>query len=537
MEASEFYNALVQRLLSEQMPNGEFGKSRNQSVVGVVSPYHNAYVPGRKANSFVTMYSIDVLHKLGLGEGMTKRAAAWFASRISEDGYFLSDISISEQVEDLVTGNIMYVPSIIKIYRHTAEALYSLLLIDGINAMTVKMFTNLLDAQNTDGGWSASSSNNKSQLLATSFTLKAITALNPHDIISKGFAPYDQESKRNLLETSIHLALRWFELQSHNAGGLWHLGMEKEVNKAFYTGIILGMTPSLFVEQMPKLTTDLVNKLISCSCNGVWYHGVDNEIDLDGSARILASLVKLRKLMPFDFDFESSLGYLQKCIEPKIGTIDPATLCFVIDALYEYKHSHISLDSETIYSVVAIYNENHFLGSGFISKVNNKTACFTCKHIFKNSNSDNYKFVCGSGSIFSLELYVRNDAAKITTNSSANEDILLIYLDENVDSYLQMQESLSDKFYSTFGYGVSAGGRGRWSRNLIYMGFVNKGFCEMRFSDKVLESGFSGSPVFNSRNEVIGMIQSIKGESVYIIPSKSLVDFTKKESRMNESHH
>ena len=120
MDRKEFYDILIKRLLSEQMQNGEFGLSRNQSVVGVVSPYHNAYVPGKKANSFVTMYSIDVLHKLGLDTGMIKKAAAWFASRISEEGYFLSDISISEQVEDVVTGTIISVPSTIKIYRHTA---------------------------------------------------------------------------------------------------------------------------------------------------------------------------------------------------------------------------------------------------------------------------------------------------------------------------------------------------------------------------------------------------------------------------------
>ena len=526
MDRKEFYDILIKRLLSEQMQNGEFGLSRNQSVVGVVSPYHNAYVPGKKANSFVTMYSIDVLHKLGLDTGMIKKAAAWFASRISEEGYFLSDISISEQVEDVVTGTIISVPSTIKIYRHTAEALYSLLLVDGVNRITVKMLTNILEAQNDDGGWSASSSNSKSQLLSTSFTLKAITALSANDITSRGFAPFEQEAKKNEIDTAVLMALRWLERQSRSVGGLWHLGIEKEENKAFYTGIILGMTPSLFVEQMPELTLELIGQLIACSDNGIWRRG--NEIDVDGSARILSALVKLRKLMPFDFDFETSFSILQSEIEPIINEIDPATLCFIIDALYERANSYENVEPEIVNSVVAIFVDNVFLGSGFIVKTSNEAMCITCKHIFKNIQSAYCSIVCGNGQKYTCFLNLQTDIDTITTDTVAQDDIQIIPIGIKCKTHLGMQPTLPDRFYSTFGYGVSTGGRGRWCRNLQLMGRAAKGFYEMSSTDKVFEAGYSGSPVFNSVNGVVGMIQAIKGQTIYMIPSKTIVDYLEK---------
>ena len=91
-----------------------------------------------------------------------------------------------------------------------------------------------------------------------------------------------------------------------------------------------------------------------------------------------------------------------------------------------------------------------------------------------------------------------------------------------------MQPTLPDRFYSTFGYGVSTGGRGRWCRNLQLMGRAAKGFYEMSSTDKVFEAGYSGSPVFNSVNEVVGMIQAIKGQTIYMIPSKTIVDYLEK---------
>lgn len=534
MKLTEYYNCLVSKLLSEQMTNGEFGLSRNTSVVDVVSPYHYTDISGRKANSFVTMYSIEVLHKLELDTEKVNKATSWFKSKISEDGYFLSDISISDQVEDLVTGKISTTQSTIKIYRHTAEALYSLFLIEGVNRLTIKILVNLLSAQNSDGGWSASSNNNNSQLLATAFTLKAITALSPADIAKSGFAIYDQEEKVKEIETAISLALRWFAQISQSVGGLWYLGSETEENKAFYTGIILGMCPKLFAENMPELTFNLISQLISCSHNGIWLR--NNVIDIDGSARILTALVKLKKFISFDFDFELAFSTLQKKIEYSIETIDPATLCFLIDAIFEYDTHIKRMTTGIVNTIVAIYSSNTFLGSGFIVSDGTDMLCYTCKHIFSNVNTEFCRFVFSNGFSIESSINLKIEEKEITTDTFAREDIHIISLNlKNENFYsLKLQLSLSERSCSVFGYGASTKGRGKWNKNLTLVGELAKGFYEMNCSDGGLENGFSGSPIFNSKYEVIGMVQSIKKQTVYMIPSTLLKEYYNNWRNTNE---
>ena len=527
MQLTELYQILVDKLISEQMENGEFGLSRKPSVVGVVSPYHNTDISGKKANSFVTMYSIDILQKLGLDTEKIYKATSWFKSKISKDGYFLSDIPVSEQVEDLVTGRIVTTSSTIKIYRHTAEALYSLFIIEGVNKVTSKMLMNILSAQNDDGGWSASSNNGNSQLLSTVFTLKAITALPPDEISKKGFAVYEQEEKVEEIKTSIQLALRWFSQMSQSAGGLWYLGSEKEENKEFYTGIILGMCPELFAHKLPKLTTNLVYQLISCSHDGVWFR--KNIIDVDGSARILAALVKLKSLIKFDFDFEKAFLSLQKNVEGNIESLDPATLCFLIDAIFEYNTQFSAIKKGIVNTVVAIYSSSAFLGSGFIVRNGKKILCYTCKHIFGNAKEKYCRIVFSDGFYLDSLIKLKPGEDIITLETHAQNDIHIIDLDIKNEIFcsLKLQSHLSDNSYSSFGYGISTNGRGRWCENLTPIGELAKGFFQIKCLDDKLEKGFSGSPIFNSKYEVIGMVQSINNQIINIIPTKLLDEYYK----------
>ena len=383
MIRENFLDELLSMLRSEQMETGEFGLSRNIDVVNVVSPYHKAFVQGKKANSFVTMYSIELLSKMDTDADKIQKAISWFHSKISKDGYFQSEISISEQVEDIVTGQLISVPSTIKIFRHTAEALSSLFLVEGITPISIQMLDNLLSAQNVDGGWSASSNNRNSQLLATSFTLKAITAIDSTTLSKGGYALFEQEGKKNSIDTATSKALMWLAKISNESGGLWHLGMEKEEDKAFYTGIILGMTPRLFAGNYPELTKSLIKQLIMCSSNGLWMR--KNTVDIDGSARILAALVKLKKFFNFDYDFNAAFLTLQRHIESNESKLDPATLCFALDSLYEYNILTKDGTSKNANAVVSIYCEEKHLGSGFVARVKNSFFCITCKHIFKSA--------------------------------------------------------------------------------------------------------------------------------------------------------
>lgn len=526
MNFGDFFEKLIAKLLSEQMDTGEFGQSRSLSIVNVVSPYHRAYVRGKKANSFVTMYSIEVLHKLGIDSARIRKAISWFYSRISEDGYFLSDVSIPEQVEDLVTGQLVSTQSTIKIFRHTAEALYSLFLIDGVARIPILMLENLLKAQNPDGGWSASSSNTNSQLLSTSFALKAITAINSENIVTKGYAQYEQEEKKKDIDIAISRAIRWLAHQSNSVGGLWYLGIEREENKAFYSGIILGMTPQLFIDNLPDLTAELVDQLIMCSSNGIWLR--KNKIDIDGSARILAALIKLRKVLCFDFDFNNSFSILQKEVEKSIENIDPATLCFLIDSLFEFGGGSNEANINIVNAVVSIYDKEKLLGTGFILRLNTQLICLTCRHIFKNVKNSQCIMAFCDGSKINFDVDFLDSSLFITTHTKAHDDICVIKINKSLSSNLTICTSFNDKLYSSFGYGASTKGRGQWNRDLILMGQAAQEFYEMRSAEKILEGGCSGSPIFNSKYEVVGMVQAIKDKTVYIIPSKVINHYLNK---------
>ncbi len=511
-DAETFLKKCVNKLLSEQMPSGEFGLSRQRNVVGIVSPYHNN-VYGQKANSFVTMYAIELLTALQSNQDAIFKAINWFHTKVSNEGYFVSDVPIYEQVEDLVTGKITSVPRTIKIYRHTAEALHSFFLREGVTELSIKMFINLLNAQNKDGGWSASSENNVSQLLATSFTLKAITSISINNIVENAFPKYDQERQRRNIELSIERALNWFSTVYKTTGGLFYCGIEKAENKAFYTGIVLGMSPKLFYDTYPSMTKDLVSQLLRCSRECVWMNS--DGIDVNGTARILSALIKLKCLFEIDFPFDSAIDLLAAEVIRLDYKIDPATLCFIIDILYHYISKESVIEAEAINSIVAVYCGQILKGTGTIVTIGEKKYCITCKHIFNNKQDGAYSIRFKSGK----EIIIDFPFSDIGIDCSAKDDVAVLALNTSDCYGLKMGDAKIGSRFSTFGFGETTRGRGSWRKEIKYIGETHKGFLEFSCENKTMEHGYSGAPILDENNAVVGLVQAIKNETVYAIPA------------------
>ena len=527
MNTGDFYQSMITRFLSEQMEHGEFGLSRNPQVEGTVSPYHQPQLLGKKANSFITMYAIEMLHKLNLDNIRKRKAISWFISRISAEGYFISNVTTSEQVEDLVTGEIATTKSTIKIFRHTSEALASMLLVDGVTSEAVKLLENLLAAQNQDGGWSDTSSMRESQLLATAFTLKAFTIIDSNEIVEKGYALFERERKKLELDAAILRALNWFAKKSTQVGGLWYSEAVGERNRAFYTGIILGMNAKRFCEHYSELTTILVDQLIAIAPEGLW--AKDGVIDIDGSARVLAALVKLRKFMYFEFDFPASFEAIKDAIinGDGLNKLDPATLCFIIDAFFEQQITGVSNKYNVIDSIVLVSSKNgKSLGTGFICEIDGRLVCLTCRHLFTNLEDTTYLLTFCNGISIESNLIMPKYLDPPTTTTSANHDVAVLQFTQKEEPFLPMSFSPRPKMScSSFGYGTSTRGRGRWITDITIVAEVAKGFYELKTTEKVAEDGYSGSPVLNFKNEVVGMIQSIKGEkTIYMVPCEILVN-------------
>lgn len=526
-----FYDTCIQKLQSEQMKTGEFGLSRVTEVVGIVSPYHNSATLGKKPNSFITMYAIELLKRLNVQSDAVLRALEWFHSRVSLDGYFSSNVIVDEQVEDLVTGRIISSPRKIKIYRHTAEALHAFITNEGVNSLSTKMLLNLLEAQNSDGGWSASSENSDSQILSTSFALKAITALPSSKIAEDGFPRFEKERVKKNIDLAVEKALNWFSCVYKNTRGLFYGGIEREENKAFYTGIVLGMTPELFLQTYPEMTKELVGQLIQSSADNVWKR--NNQIDINGTARILSALVKINKDCPLGYSFENAIYQLSEEIEKQDCIIDPATLCFVVDTLYNFLFDSYKHNGNAQGAIAAVIYGARIVGTGTILSIGSKKLCFTCKHLFTDKASNKYQIKLNNGSTVDMKFY--SDEI-INENSAAVEDI--VFFDLGNAEYKGFQATSStmtvgESFYS-FGFGESTKGRGSWVYNITYMGVAACGFIEFSCGDQKMEHGYSGAPIFNSRNEIVGIVQAVRADRIYAIPSDSLIKYYNNKEKQDE---
>jgi len=525
-----FYNQLVDRLILEQTGNGEFGLSRKQEVVNTVSPYHKSNQLGKKANSFITMYAIELLFQINPSSPQVRNALNWFYGRISQEGYFTSDTTMSAEIEDLVSGKVITTKNTIKIFRHTASALASILLVDGANDISVKLIDNILSIQNHDGGWGATSlTQQQSELLTTAFTLKALTVRDVDYILDNGYSRIERTKKKLEIENAINRAINWFMEQSFNLSGLWYSDDVGEKNKAFYTGIILGMNSAIFgKQQYQDFTSRLISQLCTQSNNGVWLK--DGVIDIDGSSRVLAALIKLRKYIDFNFDLLASRISLRNSIidnSKGIDNLDPATLCFLVD-IFSVDRDY-DRQNKIVNVIVAILDNNKkVLGTGFIlHNNNNKTLCITCRHLFKSNNQQPLYIKLDNGDVLNAKI-IAGTEEQPNANSIANNDIAVLEIESNLNFVQSIKNNPeTTQTYSLFGYGFSTNSRGKWIGNLKYIGAVGDGYVQYG-TEEIVENGFSGSPIINSNQEIMGMAQSRKDRTLYVIPINTINNFLKK---------
>lgn len=96
----------------------------------------------------------------------------------------------------------------------------------------------------------------------------------------------------------------------------------------------------------------------------------------------------------------------------------------------------------------------------------------------------------------------------------------------NLETYPQVGESVfiigsPNAFYGTLTKGILSRGT---SKRIVFNWYWS---CEVYLTDAIIESGNSGSPVFNTRCEVIGIVTGYYGKFTVVIPSYSIRAFLK----------
>jgi len=99
----------------------------------------------------------------------------------------------------------------------------------------------------------------------------------------------------------------------------------------------------------------------------------------------------------------------------------------------------------------------------------------------------------------------------------------------NLETYPQVGESVfiigsPNSFYGMLTQGILSRGTTRRDAFNWYWS------CKVYFTDAIIESGNSGSPVFNTRCEIIGIVTGYYGKFTVVIPSYSIRAFLKEHN-------
>lgn len=332
-EIVKFWERLLRDLLKHQKSNGEFGKFRVNKVAEVARSYHDKEKLLDKPNTFITMVSMELLQKLNESKYKNKIRSAldWMHSKFWH-GWFMS-WTTDEPVNKFIPGKEIYYK--IKVYRHTAEALFSFIRFEGVSNYTNIILDNLLSVQNVDGGWGNTEKIGESRLLATAYCTQLLYELPLEKVLSL----YDPEIRRKRhmqIQNALNAGIKWIKEKNNECNGFWYSPDVSEGDKFFYTGIILTRLGHILVNHCPNLVERVVQKLTQAEISGTWTK--DEMKDFDSTARVTAGLITLKKI-GFAIN-QDIIECSQECLFNHFvdeEEIDPVTILFLLQIFWPIK--------------------------------------------------------------------------------------------------------------------------------------------------------------------------------------------------------
>lgn len=197
---------------------------------------------------------------------------------------------------------------------------------------------------------------------------------------------------------------------------------------------------------------------------------------------------------------------------------------------YQIPSQHMPVDppiyniEEFRKSVICIYHDSVFLGSGFIGIYNEKSYIITCMHIFDEYTDFFYSnakvtVVISSNCVKSIEAELLNYEANNITSRGALQDIAILKGDDKIlskCSCINLEENIvvkQDSSLESYAYDKDA----FMSGNIIYFDSnlqttVPKGYHLVKLKNKsMINSGNSGAPIIDVFNNMkfIGMIEGV----------------------------
>lgn len=172
-------------------------------------------------------------------------------------------------------------------------------------------------------------------------------------------------------------------------------------------------------------------------------------------------------------------------------------------------------------------NEPYNIGTGFFIS---KKYVLTVAHVVDQIIEGTIELQLWNRRLISAKLIAVdkfNDLALLQIDPNDVKTIKIPKL--NLYTYPQIGEMIfiigsPNSFYGTLTEGILSRGASR--RNALNWYWS----CEVYFTDATIENGNSGSPVFNARCEVIGIVTGYYGKFSVVIPSYSIRAFLKEHN-------
>jgi hypothetical protein len=451
MDFPVLYKQLLDKLLEHQKDYGEFGLFRNDNVANTVRNYHKEEKLKEKPQVFTTMLAIEQMfrddhlrHKQRI-----QSALNWLHTQ-TETGYFISQTLIYEPIDSFASNENKntLVKSTAKVYRHTSEALVSFVNFEGLSYRTITILKNILNAQNRDGGWSNTDLVEESKLLSTVFSIQALSRIDKENL-KHFYREGELEDFVLSLDQSILNGIHWLVNKNKEGKGFWYTPDVSEVNKFFYTGIILSRLPEILLKSSPGLVYQTISALINNSKDFAWEKG--GMIDIDGTARILSALIKVRNLggneVTDEFIFNARTKIAHQLTD--LDYIDPATLGYLVEVFYPGELIGISkprknINKKIVFLAADPSDQTRLMLGREIREIQEKLRMAMLRDKFE-------LFEHFSVRIFDISQTLLDTRPQIVHFSGhGNSDGYLVFESENGYSHFVSPEALGDLFMNFF---------------------------------------------------------------------------------------